>query len=1032
MTGTFLSKLDVALQALNPLSNGKSKSIVNLHISDQTKDRDPSLVNGDYSNTLLLSNGDHLAYFFSNDYTVLSLYPLSDAITGKTLIIHLPHSPFNQHYTFTIHEVNQEIVIGLILKTGLFLNFQFSLDYVLNRITSIPKKWYTVLNPYDFTVRVPNYLYRADENLSIVFLRDGGLLGLQKVNVNESGDYDLHPVLFNDNSYFQSFTKFFSKSDNSDLVVNCIIYQERFLVTLTENCKIRVWDLRARSIVMQLDLINDAQNKHRKYDSMGPYLSLLGDLLMVFLPVGNGAFQLFELGIDSGGLIAVTTKTKHPVPTNLLASSIWSLVDIKLVKPLELGLESSSIQLVVLLKSNTSIKLQILNFIDDSLNNYEWIETSNKSLQDLLKEQDLLTDGHTNKALLNLQSHYTPALYNNAQQMLSANGIIFSADQPNNQEYLTNLESILKDLKKHYDEPSSLSLYQGEIIVVNTLHLYNHSVYKINSNLESIYYDLADETSLNTNSDQLSTFLEVVDGFVSTISFDIVQKIGDQLRGIMVHEFDDKMPLKDKFTAIFRNCLEHQFQASNLKKLFSELTSLDVVSILNNLIQNHLIASQGSSPFIDSVDFNNFVSVTILESVHQRILIENKFITDILLIFTLLDFDYTIFDKQLHFLLKTHYNHSLWLHLYNLDKSILVSEIFAATSKYGYGSIISNYSDLLHYTNRILNYISDLPVDRNPLLIASYKKWIINPKGGNGLNNRNSSLFLETLHSNFYIRDDPVHQFMIGLSYYQCGYYEDSYIFLSKLGDMDLERLPPCLQLLVNEPQHPWHNLLTSLQEKNKASAYYYQLSKLFSDVMSYSHALKAIKRSINLSGEQQLSEDFKMMQLTQYVDTLIIFSEFEEILDVLTLEQSTLNREVRAKYYSKLLSDQMHKDNFIATLFRLCSKSQNTLFLPMDDYFIIDQLLQSQLDTASWTTYKRLYCYRMLNHQERDAAQILYDYIVRANNVEMKENCYWLIINVLSSFSDPKDQWIINSASHGQILYLTDLKSEFKASASN
>ncbi|AET39597.1 Nup120p Ecym_4564 [Eremothecium cymbalariae DBVPG len=1027
MIETYLSKLDVNLQALNPFSLAKSRSIVNLHISEETKDKDSTLINGNYSNILRLSTGEHIGYQFSHDYSVISIYSLHDAITGRTLVVHLPHKTFNEHYTFTIYEGDQCISMDLILKTGIFLNLKFSLDYIFSRLKTLAENWYTLLNPYDFTVRLPKYLYKVDNSLSVVLLNDGGLLGLKNTKANNSDLYDLQPVLFNDNSYFQSFTRFFSKHDTgSENVVSCKVYAKYFLITLTENCKLRVWDLRSNSMVLQLDLISNPQDKHRQYDSMGPYLSILNNLLTVFLPLGNGAFQVFQLLVKNDNLLHIIPRTKIPISTNLSISSIWSLVDIQLTKPFDLNLESSFIQLAVLWKSNTSIKLQILNFHDESLKSFEWIETSNKSLPDLLDYQDLLTNGNTDQALLNLKSHYTPSLFEKAHNMLSSNGIVLLPNQPNNQEYLSNLESILKDLNKHHDEPSSLTLYNDEVLVINTLHLYNHFVYKINSTLETYYYNLTNEIEMF--SDDLYTYMQVVNGFVSTLSSDIVMRIGTQLYGIMTHEIDDSLSLKDKFTVIFKSSLESQFQSSNLKKLFEQLTSLDVVSILNNFIDNHLNSSASFASIISSMKFDNFSSVTILESTHQRVLIENKFIVDTLLIFTLLDFDYSMLESQLKVLLKTHYNQSLWLQLYKLDKSLLLSEIFVATSKYGYGSMVTSYSDLSMYTNHILTYIADSSVSRNPLLTASYSKWVVHPKS-NSIT-RNPNLFLDTVLSNFYIRDDTLHQFMVGLSQYQCGRYEEAYGFLSHSAviDIKLDQLPQCLSSLTKHPEHPLHNLIVSLEMSENGAGYYYQLSKLFSDVRSFAYALKSIKKSIALGDGKDSTSTFKIKQLTQFLDTLIIFSEFEEVLDVLKLEHSILDKGIRSAYYGKLLSDQQYRDKFIATLFRLCSENTDKLFLTMDDFVIIDQLLQTQLDTNVWCTYKKLFCYRMLNQHERDAAQILYDYLIHGTDPELKQRCHWIIVNVLSSFADPNDQWIINTNNHGQVLYLSDIRSEMKA----
>ncbi|AAS50843.2 ABR073Cp [Eremothecium gossypii ATCC 10895] len=1023
MAESQLSKLDVNLQSLNPYTFSKTRCIVNLHISDDTKNRDPSTTNGSYSNSQLLSNGEHVCYHFSQDYCVLSIYPVTDAITGKTVVVHLPHETFNDHHTFTMAEEDGCIVMDLILKTGLFLTLRFSLEYLFNRNADINSSWYSLLKPYDFTVRLPDYLYKVNSALSIVYLNDGGLLGLQKTQTSGSDEYDLHPVLFNDNSYFQSFTRFFSHNDSGrENVVSSVSYGDYHLLTLTENCKLRIWDLRTNSVTAQLNLITDPQDKHRKYESIGPYLALLDSVLVVFLPFGNGAFRTFQLSVNNSGGLVLTPRGEL-IRTNLSTASIWSLVDTKLTKPFELNIETSYLQMVVLWKSNTSIKLQILNFETEALDKHSWVEASNKSLPDIL-DNDILGDNFE-QSLLDLKAHYTPAIYEEAQRILSANGIIFVPSQQNNDEYLSNLESILKDLKKHHDEPSSLTLYNGEVVMVNTLYLYNHFVYKINSKLESFYYNLTSENE--ATQDDLLTYLQVVNGFVSTLSSETLQRTSRKLCGLVTGELQGNMPLKDKFTAIFKECLESQFQVSNLKKLYDRLTSLDIMTLLKSFIENHLQNSLLTPTLIDSMSFDNFSSVALLESVYQCVLIENKFIVDTLLIFTLMDFNYSMFEKQLNFLLKTHYNQSLWLQLYRLDKSLLISEIFVATSKYGYGPKISSYADLSAATKRIVTYIAEAPLLENPFLIAPYNKWIIHPKNNSTV--RNPSFFLDTIHTQFYVRENTVHQFMLGLSYYRCGRYEEAYSYLSRAETAAIKpkQLPLCLQLITKAANHPWQSIISDLGVEPQAAGYYYNLSKLFSNVMSYSYALQSIKKSIALSQEVSPSTEFRILQLTQFMDTLIIFDEFEEVLDVLTLEQETLGRDIRTSYYERLLSDQQLRDRFITTLFRLCSTSCEKLYLNLDDFLIIDSLLRSQLDASMWDTYKRLFCYRILNHHEREAAEVLYEYIGRGNDPIVKEKCYWMIVNVLASLS-PQDQWIINSSNRGQVVYLADIRKDLQA----
>lgn len=1022
-SASYLSKLDINLQELNPLN--QIRTLVNLHIDDQTQDKNISQANSNYSNTLQLSRNEHVAYHFAFDYSVLILYSLSDAITGKTIVIHLPTSTLNKHYTFTIKEVDNKLTMDLILKNGVYLNVFVPVEFLFSRTSKLPFEWFKVLNPYDFSVRLPHYLYAVSSSFSVVFLNDGGLLGLKK-NILEDGNHELQPILFNDNSYLQSFTRFFvPKRQDSRYtnVVSCTVFEERYLLTLTQNCRLKVWDLRNYSVVLEQELCTDEKHANRIYDSLGQFMSLYHNFLAIYLPFGNGAFQILQLRVDANEQLVLNPS--ELILTNLSSSSIWSLVDIKLTAPLDLNLPASFINLIVLWKSNTITKLQVLNFESDDLDVHQWIEASNKSLLDIQADQDLLTDGNTSQALQNLKSHYTPMVFSKAQEILSKNGILLSKDEPNNQEYLTNLESVLKDLKKHYDEPSSLTLYQNELIMVNSLHLYNHSLYKINFTLENVYYNMGHESM----TDELGKYLQIVDGFACTLATHTMNNVSHAFLDIINQEIPKDMPPRDKFTHVFTTCLEDQFQINNLKKLFSELSSLDVIGILNNLIENHLKGSPcNGTALVESIMFDNFSSVAILESLHQTILIQKKFVLQTLLTFAFLDFDYATFQVQLDFLLQLHYNQSLWIKLYQLDKPLLISEVLTLTSKFGYGIKLASYAEWSIFLNGVLGKISEMPVLRNPLFLQGFDKYVLS----NTKNMRDPKMFLQFLQRTFYIREDMLHEFMMGLSLYVSGFYEDAYKFLTKSNYPETipQDSPPCLSRLVNK-SHPLSKLIESMTLENKEPAYYFYLSHLFSDASAHVYALRSIKRSIKLSTSSGIEESnvFKVAQLTQYLNTLIIFADFQEVLDVLKISHETLNDEVRTKYYKDLLTNIQYNEQFVSTLLNICSEqTAKGLFLTMEDFAIIDQILLEQVDPSDWSTYKKLFSFRFINQHERTAVEILYNYILHGHDIETKRKCYLIIINVLASFSDEKDQWILVKNHKNGLLTLQDLKFELSA----
>ena len=155
---------------------------------------------------------------------------MRDAISGKTLVIHLPKPLLEQNHTSTIFQSganNELICFDFILSDGIFVSISLPIDFIVSRSSELNSDhpWIKISNPYDFSVRPPQLLFHVDEMLSIVFLKDGGLLGLKRFPLEVLNDYDLQPILFNDSSYFQRFTRIFSKSDNEDTsVVSTLLY----------------------------------------------------------------------------------------------------------------------------------------------------------------------------------------------------------------------------------------------------------------------------------------------------------------------------------------------------------------------------------------------------------------------------------------------------------------------------------------------------------------------------------------------------------------------------------------------------------------------------------------------------------------------------------------------------------------------------------------------------------------------------------------------------------------------------------------
>ncbi|SCV05683.1 LANO_0H12882g1_1 [Lachancea nothofagi CBS 11611] len=1016
-SASYFSKIDANLQDFK--SFAKAGNSVDLYLNSRSKSLKVKNTLGDYSNTLKLANEEYICYQFSHEYSVLALYSLGNAFAGRTLKVHLPERMLNMHHTFTIREVKNELAIEMILKDGLYLVLAFPVNCILDMTSAVPENWFRVLNPYDFTIRQPQYAYSASETFTIVFLEDGGLLGLRKIK-NDQGEPDVTPTLFNDNSYLQSLSKlFFSNRHTSqhNNVVSCTLYRERFLITLTQGCRLKIWDLEKQTVIFEKHLAADDKNLNRVYETLGQFLSVCEDKLAIFLPFENGLFQLWDLRLDNQGDLVIDASSIYA--SNLSSSSIWSLVDMKLIKPIDILESASYLNIVVLWRSNRVMKLQVLNLLSDDLKKYQWLEATNQSLMDLRADLNLLTNGDTNRALMNLKSHYTPELFQQAQEVLSENGILMLPESPYNHEYLLNLESVLKDMKKRNDEPSSLTLYHNELLLVNSLSLYSHSLYKANSTLETCFYNMSENV---VSCDDLGGFLRTIEGFAATIPTQVLTDVSDSLLDVVTSSFPADIPIKDKFTNIFSKHLEGQFHLANLRKLFDDLSSFDVVAILDNFIKSTLQSADLDHSLIDSVYPNYLMNVAVLESTHQAILIHNNLVSKVLLIFAFMDFDYSAFRLQIETLLGLHYKQSLWIHLYQLDKGLLASELFATTSKFGNGHKIETYADWSSALTVSLKVLYGMPISPNPLFIESFDTFVISGTRSSKL----CELYLKNIQQKFYIHSNVAHEFMLGLTYFMSGFYDRAFDFLQKHPYPDTlpQELPDSLYMPLQKDGHLWRDVIGSFKLPNKHPAYYFNLSKLFSVANSYEYALRCAKKSIKLSTELEDVEEtheFKNAQLLQYLNILIVFSKYEEILDVLCCSPEIISEHVKVSYYRKMISNLHHRDAFFSTLLKICKESSG-LYLPTQDYRLIDKILCDEIAAEDWCTYKRVYAFRLMNAQDRAAAEILYKYFMKGTDIGIKEKCYLMIANILTSFSAENDRWIL---ADGQLVTLQDLKRE-------
>lgn len=1017
----LLSKVDADLLQFD--KETVSKNVVNLYLNDErnvNREKKPiDLHNSRYSNTVELSNNEYVVYHLLDDFSVISIYTLGSIELGKTINIHLPCPSMNVQHTLNVAEFDSKLTISIILQDGVYLVMELPLEFIFSQERHLNQDWFRALNPYDFTIRIPHFLYTVSRDFSVIFLNDGGLLGLRRAEETE-----LEPVLFNDNSYLESLFHMFSRKGNnrSEKAISCLSFADKYLLVLTQSCHLKIWDLTSLQQVSDQNLSTtnhlDSTGVH---ENPGNYMSLLNNWLAIYLPFGNGVFLVGELLLNGNG--RPNFSIKNEISTNLSSLSIWTLADVLLLKPLDFSIGPSYLNLIILWKSGLTSKVQILNLRDEDLETYEWFDASNKSLSDIEAENDLNVNGNVEKGLFNLKSRYSPQIYEQAQKILSENNILELAGEAETEDYLANLETVLRDLKNKADEVSSLTLYKDDIIMLNCLQPYNHSVYKSNSTLESVYYNMYEEIC----DDDLTRYLKTLHCFSTTLSPKVVQAVSHKLTDIASGEMDKTLSLKEKFSKVFNSSLQSNFELSNLKLLFDELSTFDVIPVLNNLIENHLKSQTAhASDFIDALTVDNISAVVVTESLYQTVTIQRHFVLQVLLTFALLDFDYDIFSNQLDFLLDLHFKQSLILGLYQIDRTLFALETFSQTTKFRSGICLHSYSEWHGYSNYALSRLWEDSTVANPFFMKFFEAYAIEDiKNVRGFT---IDLFLQNIGWQYYIRHDEAQEFMLSMILFACGHFGQAYEYfhLHDYTKSLTASVPQFFKSLKENSDNKWSPLIHSLGAPNSPSKFEYELSLLFVHQDSPEFAYKCIKKSIDYTMKNvdiEETKEYRAKQLKVYLDLLLHFALFSEALDVLRCSHDTLSEEVRSNYYKSILQGPQ-SEPFFATLLNLCySETEKGLYLPVSDFRIIDSILVSQLDENDWQSYKKLYSFRMLNMHDRSAAELVYQYMTSvASDLEARRKCYLIMINVLSTFDSHGDQWLLND---GKIVTLPELKHE-------
>lgn len=393
-----------------------------------------------FVNLNTLNNGSaSIKWGISHDFSSLLLTPLFDSLQASSyssIKVVFADKLQQNCYSLAIDDMSNHLIIDLISESGILITLKFNLfsDFSLpiKSTLSLINNWCFVSEPYDFNIRVPNFIRSINSQEFLILLKDGGILKCSRVNFND----EVLVSLFNDSSYLSStFGKLgnllplrnrspnngFFNNDSGTLskhripkncslktVIDCFIVNQKFLVTITLNKKLVIWDILTGTIISETSVeqfLQKSELNDNLINNTGEPMCLLSRFInkgsydklsqntfdfVCYLPVGVGQFKIWTLNIINDEKIELVNLGPQfeYVPILPDDNSIWIVQDFRFYDKRFLDVnrrmynsDSNEIKynMLVLMNSNSSTEFQLLTIFANG--DHQWVKSRlNKQL----------------------------------------------------------------------------------------------------------------------------------------------------------------------------------------------------------------------------------------------------------------------------------------------------------------------------------------------------------------------------------------------------------------------------------------------------------------------------------------------------------------------------------------------------------------------------------------------------------------------------------------------------------------------------
>jgi len=973
----------------------------------------------------------------------------------RTLEINLPDRIRSNCLTinqFVNHSDETSILIDIISEAGMIITIVLKIsDFVANNSSSTIssknyQEWCKISNPYGFDIRKPQILYSYSYDYSIVLLRDGGIIGLKK-NLR---DFSIEPIVFNDNSYFQSLGNLFKpwaskhkfSSENSDLSLKTAIdvtHLDDYLFTVTINKKLRIWSVSKQSLILEKDLTDLISNE--KITTNKPFfdpsptklLELLQiesqgqkhNYLSVFLPFGNGFFKILDINSSANGVEVSDMGSNFEFEANLPDSTtIWLVADFKLVKTSN---ASNSLELWVLWKSNTSSIIQSLKISQDG--SYQWFDVAKSSTKlHKLTDSETWSEFYLKKifdsgvyskeivttALSIYENHFIKtgtesdddenllddlSLRDKVTKTIGQNVIIDKNYDENLKKQWTRFDTLCKEFQKQSDEPLKLfvDLESSLILVINRS---DFSLVRKTSNAEL----LSDNKSLKISSieeyDDIKEhlrFLDIISNFKNSISSDVLDNVRNSLIRL-VNTTKQPRPKAESLAIIYEENLNNKFNPANLSSLVEELSTFDnIFKIIQDLLDlQSTIPNQG----LTKGKLTNFGISLVLKTLKDVLLVNQEILFDLLILLLVLEFDN---KDELESLL------SIILPIFQTYQAIETT-------------FLINFN--IH-TNKL--ELDEASVLENSLVAKILEQKF--PDGflvtGSNLNqfiNHHIIPFINSVDFMYSIISYLISNDLAPLLYsHYLQFYGDTPIFtlLRAITYLKTDQSFKAEKILLKNAEQIIRYRLTAAEKEiftpiedytvffhTSLSKFYMNLSILFLNSFHFQSALKFI----NLSISNNFNNEFDNKYLEEKYYTLFTIAIELSNFEIATIALNNIkDHKKKSEAY----------DRFIYKLYKIGEIRRLNYYDFKQDFNMVDSILLSKAQSShndlkkSLFFYQVLYSFRLKYKKYRSALEALYEFINDKKSEDDESlkltivELYSTILNLLATL--PKDeQWII------------------------